>query len=63
MFVQALSCHSISLKVHEFKEFLKQLQKKTERAGDGQTSGTVITESDCVTKGQVVLKRYEDVEA
>ena len=43
--------------------FLKHLQRKTERTIDGQASGTVITGSDGVTKGQVVFSSYEDVEA
>ena len=43
--------------------FLKHLQRKTEHTIDGQASGTVITGSDGVTKGQVVFSRYEDVEA
>ena len=43
--------------------FLKHLQNKTERTIDGQASGTIITGSDGVTKGQVVYSRYEDVKA
>lgn len=50
-------------KLHEFKMFLKHLQNKTEHTIDGQASGTIITGSDGVTKGQVVFSRYEDVEA